>query len=280
MLAIDYNNWFGRIGGFLFVLGFVVLAAPVPWDLGPCPAYQTEYQQTEYRQTFQHDVENVSQIPRLGVVRSGRIRDMGMTKISRAEFWKGMGSLWIFKVVAMIWALFGLFSAFIPFFPQTSEKFYSLSYFPKLHWYVWIIGILVIALIATFEGGYKQVRELKVQLAARVNTRVILDTLGRFIGEGQELISLIYESQKPKLENQPDPPPIPENEANEWANRVETFLQEHFGEGYVHRFRSHAGLPLGSTRLFGGLPVRLESGIKTRIARLEQFSQEIAAKIS
>jgi hypothetical protein len=61
MLAIDHDNWFGRIGGFLLVLGIVVLFAPVPWDLGPCPADQNK--QTEYHQPFLHDVENVSQIP-------------------------------------------------------------------------------------------------------------------------------------------------------------------------------------------------------------------------
>lgn len=43
-------------------MGFVVLAAPVPWDLGPCPATQTDYQQTEYRQMFTHG-ENVPQKP-------------------------------------------------------------------------------------------------------------------------------------------------------------------------------------------------------------------------
>ena len=77
MLAIDYDNWFGRIGGFLLVLGMLLLFAPVPWDLGPCPADQTEGQQhSEYRHTFQHDVENVSQIPRLEQVDGESIFNM------------------------------------------------------------------------------------------------------------------------------------------------------------------------------------------------------------
>jgi len=58
--ALDCDNWFGRIGGFLLVFGFVVLAAPVPWDLGPCPT-QPESQHSEYRQASQHNGENVSQ---------------------------------------------------------------------------------------------------------------------------------------------------------------------------------------------------------------------------
>ena len=50
----------------------------------------------------------------------------------------------------------------LPFLPQEwSEYFYGLRYLPKWPWHVWIIGILIIAIIAVFEGGYRQVELLK-----------------------------------------------------------------------------------------------------------------------
>jgi len=41
-------------------LGIFLLLAPVPWDLGPCPV-EAPQQQTDYRQTFQHDSAIVPQ---------------------------------------------------------------------------------------------------------------------------------------------------------------------------------------------------------------------------
>jgi len=55
------NAWLSRLGLCLAPLGFLILVAPVPWDLGPCPSSACQ-EQGKYRQTFQHDGENVSQI--------------------------------------------------------------------------------------------------------------------------------------------------------------------------------------------------------------------------
>jgi hypothetical protein len=51
----------------------------------------------------------------------------------------------------------------LPFLPPAwSERFYGLKYLPPWHWYIWIIGILVIAVVGVFEGGHRQVVELEV----------------------------------------------------------------------------------------------------------------------
>lgn len=55
-----------------------------------------------------------------------------------------------------MWLLLGAVETILPFFPaKWSELFYSLSYLPHLRWYVWVIGLLVIALIAVFEAAFQ-----------------------------------------------------------------------------------------------------------------------------
>jgi hypothetical protein len=63
-----------RLGWVLFALSWPILAAPVPWDLGPCNASQN--QQTDYRKPFVHDAENVSPISVLWMDRSESITGM------------------------------------------------------------------------------------------------------------------------------------------------------------------------------------------------------------
>jgi hypothetical protein len=54
------RDWRGWAGMGCALLGFLILMAPVPWDLGPCPISQPE-RHTDYRQPFQHNNEIVSQ---------------------------------------------------------------------------------------------------------------------------------------------------------------------------------------------------------------------------
>ncbi|MGA9069651.1 MAG: hypothetical protein WB424_05320 [Terracidiphilus sp.] len=85
-----HRTWLNWLGGTLLFLGFLFLLAPVPWDLGPCPASQTEGQHSEYRQTFQHDVENVSQIP-VDFTYSKAIFSPAMNNPSPIQFLKASG---------------------------------------------------------------------------------------------------------------------------------------------------------------------------------------------
>ncbi len=64
-----------------------------------------------------------------------------------------------------MWLVLGTVSTLLPFLPaKWSERFFSLNYLPKWHWYVWVIGFLFIAVIAVFEGGHRQVKLLNAKI--------------------------------------------------------------------------------------------------------------------
>ena len=56
------RRWMNQLGLRCFLLGWLILLATAPWGLGPCQVRAPQNQQSEYRQTFEHDGENVSQI--------------------------------------------------------------------------------------------------------------------------------------------------------------------------------------------------------------------------
>ncbi len=124
--------------------------------------------------------------------------------------------------------------------------------------YRYILGLTL--LVAVFLAWREQFR--RVQGPAQ--RRSIREQLGAFIGEGHDLMARCADETQP----------APEEEANAWAARVEAFLAEHLGDSYVHRFRSGAGLPMGATSIASMLHRNLWSGIRVRLARLEQFVQE------
>jgi len=96
----------------------------------------------------------------------------------------------------------------------------------------------------------------------RQATRV---ALGEFLEEGRKLA----------VQSSDELEPPPNDEAVDWANRVEAFFREDLDESYVARFRNHAGLPMGGTTLTSAPHRNLWSGIHTRLARLEQFLAEL-----
>lgn len=71
-----------------------------------------------------------------------------------------------------MWLLLGAVRIFLPFGPKKwSDWFYSLQYMPHLRWYVWIIVLLGLGLIAVFEGGHKQVNDLKTKLEEEMQSK-------------------------------------------------------------------------------------------------------------
>jgi hypothetical protein len=110
-----------------------------------------------------------------------------------------------FKVAAGLWFAFGIVSLFLPFFPQAAERFYSLTYLPRLHWYVWVIGILVIALTAVVEGGRSQVDSLNPKLAAADQlTQQSSESWKDLYSERKKL-----QDELEALEARPEPPDVP-----------------------------------------------------------------------
>lgn len=68
-----------------------------------------------------------------------------------------MRTHWIAKVAGLIWGTLGAIGAVIPFFPDKwGATFYGLRFLPKWSWSVWVIGLLIIVLVAVFESGHRQ----------------------------------------------------------------------------------------------------------------------------
>jgi hypothetical protein len=64
-------------------------------------------------------------------------------------------------------------------------------------------------------------------------------------------------------------------EAELWAEKTYKYLEANLGRDYAERFQSHEGLPIGVTTL-SGMQATVESFLKTRLARLNQFLTELA----
>jgi hypothetical protein len=108
---------------------------------------------------------------------------------------------------------------------------------------------------------------LNAQLEDRERTRAIRRELGVFLEQGRQLMTVCADETKAP----------PSAEADAWATRVETFLNEQLDASFIARFRSGAGLPLTATSITS-IPHRsLWSGIWVRTSRLQQFIQELSA---
>lgn len=64
-------------------------------------------------------------------------------------------------------------------------------------------------------------------------------------------------------------------EADAWNDRAEEYLRDNLEADYVARYRSSAGLPMGVTSFRSREHRNLSEGIDARLARLEQFLQEL-----
>ena len=91
------------------------------------------------------------------------------------------------------------------------------------------------------------------------------EKLGRFLREGQEL-------QRQCADERSSPP---DAEADGWAARTEAYLKKHLGSDYVASYRNAAGLPMGLTSISSKSHRDLEGGIDMRLARLQQFLEEL-----
>jgi hypothetical protein len=94
----------------------------------------------------------------------------------------------------------------------------------------------------------------------------IREQLGEFQKEGGRLIQVTLDKNSP----------LPTTEADQWATKVEGYLAKKLGPSYVIRFRSGAGLPMPAFFNADASKQPLWSGLNTRVARLDQFSAEIA----
>jgi hypothetical protein len=126
-----------------------------------------------------------------------------------------------------------------------------------------VAGVLGAAAIgATFYGQYNVVSE---RVADDARRRDIREHLGNFIEVGNELMRRCAD---PTQE-------VPLDDANKWADNVETFLSDQLGRSYVIRFRDATGAP--SMTLDNAKDQRHQNtwfGIYVRVLRLEEFSRQ------
>jgi hypothetical protein len=92
--------------------------------------------------------------------------------------------------------------------------------------------------------------------------------LGEFLEQGRVLMRRCANEKEA----------APEDEAQEWANAAEDYMRANLDESYVARFRDGSDLPLGVTTINSAPHRQLWSGIKVRVARLQQFVSEMAVK--
>ena len=96
---------------------------------------------------------------------------------------------------------------------------------------------------------------------------LIKNRLGAFLEEGGALVHLCQDEKQPS----------PDDEANAWNTNTEAFLGKYLGDSYVARFHSGAGLSTGYTTLISLEHRRLMGGLRVRMARLNEFLQEMGS---
>jgi hypothetical protein len=139
-------------------LGLLLLMAPLHWEWFLCADWGDQ-QQTEYRQTFQHDGGNVSQIYRLetrnGETISGmesEKNNLTVIKVLSEVTWKP-----ILAFTGLPWAILGVYdlirSEFVPIPDQ--DKLQILRFLPSWQWRTWALCSCVIFIFLTINGTYR-----------------------------------------------------------------------------------------------------------------------------
>lgn len=91
------------------------------------------------------------------------------------------------------------------------------------------------------------------------------EKLGEFLFEGQGLEQQCADETKPP----------PKEEAQDWLERTDAYLAKNLGSDYVASFHNAAGLPTGFTTILSMEHSDIASGIRFRLARLQQFLEEL-----
>ncbi|MFC2022389.1 hypothetical protein ACFLTR_04195 [Chloroflexota bacterium] len=154
-----------------------------------------------------------------------------------------------------------------------ADKLFKLEVIMGIDWWglpLMILGAMVaMRLLLAPYWIYKDVNEkydeLKGQLGDKDKKRETREKLGEFMVEGQEL--------KAKCGNEKEPPP--NDEADEWADKVEHYLADELDDSFISRFRNSAGVPMAANSI-SSIPHRnLWSGIRIRLYQLEKFIEQL-----
>jgi hypothetical protein len=126
-----------------------------------------------------------------------------------------------------------------------------------------VLGVVVFGgmLVARYAMHVQQERQLSDRRDAR-------DKLEGFIADGRALLAQISDPEKP----------LPNRDADEWAQRTEIFLRERLGELAVMRFRKDVSELYGES----GVPAaRLPywRAVRNRLVNLETMTAELPAPL-
>lgn len=143
----------------------------------------------------------------------------------------------------------------------------TLTYTHMPRWKKVLVAVLtVVAVGATGISQWWTLHEKNIEQARLAE---ILEQLGRFIGEGENLAALVQRAE-----------PLPEAQLNDWANRTEKFLKT-IGDAYVIRFRSNVGLATNlSPQGLDQAHVLYWHVIRTRLIRLNEFAAEFSGQVA
>jgi hypothetical protein len=140
----------------------------------------------------------------------------------------------------------------------------------------WVKRCAIVAAILgiAFTIGVRN-HELEVGARERVNAEHRLSTLGQLIAEGDTIEEKIMR----------DEAPVDTDAVDAWVKKTEEFLSTLPGGDFVSRFRDYNGLPTPNMPLAfyreGQSGPHTQTWIRMvyRLARLQQFSQELSARV-
>jgi hypothetical protein len=140
----------------------------------------------------------------------------------------------------------------------------------------WVTRCAIVAAILgiMFTVGVRN-HELEVGTRERENAEHRLSILGALIAKGDAIQNALSDMS------------VPENtdELSGWINETEAFLSKELGAAFVARFRDYAGLtpPEVPSNMYttSTTPARVQHWalVMLRLARLQQFSDELSARV-
>lgn len=134
-------------------------------------------------------------------------------------------------------------------------------------WIAWLLFGLgwFVAMILTYHELRTEKAKLEKKLDDKAKKKAAREMLAVFLNEGQAL--------KRQCANEKEPPP--EDRTNEWAHKIEHWLEKEFDKSYISRFRNTADVPMTANSI-SSIPHRnLWAGIHTRLYQLGKFIEQL-----
>lgn len=155
-------------------------------------------------------------------------------------------------IAAVMIGVLAMYSAHYPFETPTAKLLFMC-----------VVGsFAVTAIVAILYSNHLVVADRNARAAKK---QYIREQLGKFIEDGNAI----------KIRCEDSALPVPLGDANDWKERVETFLETELDHSYVIRFRDRTGIFQSEIINGNDARVNMWSSFYNFIVRLEQFSQKL-----